>query len=61
MDLGWTADGIERAEAAGGITLEVYQRPGFTGGRAVRVRPGAADASGQEFDVDDDQAADDDA
>jgi hypothetical protein len=37
VHLGWIADGIERAEAAGGVTLEVYNRPGFTGGqRAVR-------------------------
>jgi hypothetical protein len=35
-DLGWRADGIERARAAGGVELEVYRRPGFTGGRAVR-------------------------
>jgi hypothetical protein len=34
-DLGWRADGIERARAAGGVELEVYRRPGFTGGRAV--------------------------
>jgi hypothetical protein len=35
-DLGWRADGIERARAAGGIELELYRRPGFTGGKAVR-------------------------
>lgn len=35
-DLGWKADGIERAVACGGVALEVYRRPGFTGGRAVR-------------------------
>lgn len=35
-DLGWRADGIERALLAGGVELEVYRRPGFTGGRAVR-------------------------
>lgn len=35
-DLGWRADGIARAEACGGVPLEVYHRPGFTGGRAVR-------------------------
>lgn len=35
-DLGWRADGIERARAAGGVDLEVYRRPGFTGGVAVR-------------------------
>jgi len=35
-DLGWRADGIERARSAGGIELEVYRRPGFAGGKAVR-------------------------
>lgn len=35
-DLGWRADGIERARAAGGIELETYRRPGFTGGPSVR-------------------------
>lgn len=28
-DLGWRADGIARAKAAGGIELERYRRPGF--------------------------------
>ena len=37
--LGWVADGIARAEAAGGIRLERYIRPGFTGGPAVRRVP----------------------
>lgn len=35
-DLGWRADGIDRARAAGGLELELYRRPGFTGGKAVR-------------------------
>lgn len=35
-DLGWRADGIERAIAVGGIPLDLYRRPGFTGGTAVR-------------------------
>lgn len=35
-DLGWRADGIRRALEAGGVELEVYRRPGFTGGKAVR-------------------------
>lgn len=35
-DLGWRADGIERAKACGGVELELYRRPGFTGGLAVR-------------------------
>lgn len=35
-DLGWRADGITRAKAAGGIELETYRRPGFTGGVGVR-------------------------
>lgn len=36
-DLGWRADGIARAQAAGGLLLDVYRRPGFAGGTAVRV------------------------
>lgn len=35
-DLGWRADGIERARAAGGIELETYRRPGFVAGIGVR-------------------------
>jgi len=35
-DLGWRGDGIQRARACGGIELEVYRRPGFAGGTAVR-------------------------
>lgn len=35
-DLGWRADGIDRARAAGGVELEVYRRPGFVRGKAVR-------------------------
>jgi hypothetical protein len=35
-DIGWRAEGIERARAAGGVDLDVYHRPGFTGGIAVR-------------------------
>lgn len=34
--LGWRADGIARAKAAGGVELEVYRRPGFTGTVGVR-------------------------
>lgn len=35
-DVGWRADGIRRARAAGGVELELYRRPGFTGDLAVR-------------------------
>lgn len=45
-DLGWKADGIERAEACGGVTLEKYRRPGFAAGIGVRKRPGDAQVSG---------------
>lgn len=42
-DLGWKADGIERALAAGGIPLETYRRPGFEAGKGVRrSEPGGA-------------------
>ncbi len=35
-DLGWRADGIERAMTAGGVPLEIYRRPGFAAGLSVR-------------------------
>jgi len=47
-DLGWTADGIERAIAVGGVPLDLYRRPGFTGGMEVR----RADLSGGGYGVD---------
>lgn len=50
-DLGWRADGIARAEAAGGLTLEQYRRPGFTGGCAVRVLSPYGLAGGSGFEV----------
>lgn len=49
-DLGWRADGIARARAAGGVELETYRRPGFAGGRAVR-RVRSEVASGFGFEV----------
>jgi hypothetical protein len=51
-DLGWRADGIARAEAAGGITLETYRRPGYTGGTAVRRSFEGAGGSGFPIDTD---------
>lgn len=35
--VGWRAEGIERARAAGGVDLDVYLRPGFSRVTAVRV------------------------
>ena len=35
-DLGWRADGISRAIAAGGVPLEKYRRPGFSNPIGVR-------------------------
>jgi hypothetical protein len=49
--LGWIADGIARAEAAGGVKLERYYRPGFTGGPAVREVP-EGNAGGGPIEVD---------
>lgn len=49
-DLGWRADGIARAEAAGGVTLEKYQRPGFVRGTAVRRLNGNL-AGGSGFEI----------
>lgn len=51
-DLGWRADGIERAKAAGGIELERYTRPGFTGGPAVRRTSDGGYCSGFTADLD---------
>lgn len=51
-NIGWTADGIERARAAGGIDLEVYRKPGFTGGMAIRRSFDGAGGSGFEIEAD---------
>lgn len=51
-DLGWRADGIERALAAGGVELERYLRPGFVSGIGVRrSTAGGGGSSGVEVDV----------
>jgi hypothetical protein len=62
-DLGWRADGIERARAAGGIELELYRRPGFTGGKAVRRSTEGGAGAGFAYDngaeyIDDDPEPD---
>lgn len=57
-DLGWRADGIERARAAGGIELELYRRPGFAGGFAVRRSSEGGTASGLTFDTNADPTPD---
>lgn len=48
-DLGWRADGIDRALAAGGVPLEKYRRPGFTG--QVGVRRSDTYGGGSGFEV----------
>ena len=48
-DLGWRADGISRAMAAGGVPLERYRRPGFTD--TVGVRRSDTYGGGYGFDV----------
>lgn len=53
-DLGWRADGIERAVASGGVVLEVYRRPGFTGGKAVRQADTNSGGGGMPVEVDTD-------
>lgn len=50
--LRWIADGIEVAERAGGITLELYRCPGFVGETRVRRRPGESGGCGVEIDAD---------
>lgn len=47
-DLARRADGMRRARAAGGIDLDLYRRPGFTGGMAVRR---AGELGGQGFET----------
>jgi hypothetical protein len=59
-DLGWRAEGIERAEAAGGVTLEVYWRPGFIRTRDIRRLRGGLDG-GAGFQIDADPEPNDDA
>lgn len=56
-DLSWQAEGIAQARAAGGVDLEVYRRPGFTGGLSVRRLVDPAGGVGFEVDSesDDDQ------
>ncbi len=49
-DLGWRADGIERAMAAGGIPLEIYRRPGFEAGKGVRRSEPGGPGSGFPLD-----------
>jgi hypothetical protein len=51
-DLGWRADGIARARAAGAVVLEVYRRPGFTGGIAVRRASEGAGGAGVSIERD---------
>ena len=48
-DLGWRADGISRALAAGGVPLERYHRPGFA--RQVGVRRSDTYGGGYGFDA----------
>ena len=59
--LRWVADGIEAAEAAGGVTLELYHRPGFIGGPGVRRSRGElAGGSGFELIADPEPDVDED-
>ena len=45
-DLGWRADGIMRARAAGGVELEVYRKPGFQSQLSVRRSSDGGTVSG---------------
>jgi hypothetical protein len=60
-DLGWRADGIERARAAGGVELEVYRRPGFVTGMAVRRADADGGGSGVAVERDPEPYEDEDA
>lgn len=48
-DLGWRAEGIERAEKVGGVTLERYTRPGYVS--AVGVRRAERGSHAEGFDA----------
>lgn len=50
-DLGWRAEGIERARTVGGVELELYRRPGFVAGVAVRRSQGDGGGSGVPLDA----------
>ena len=55
MSLRWRVEGIEMAERAGGIRLEVYRRPGFVeGGLSVRRAPEPGYFAGLEASADPD-------
>lgn len=58
-DLGWRAERIARAKAAGGVELETYRRPGFTGAVAGRRSEASASAEGFEVWTDPDPEEDD--
>lgn len=55
-DLAWLAAGIADAEAAGGVTLELYHRPGFGAGIGVRHRYPAVNVAGVDTGTYDDDA-----
>lgn len=50
-----TADAITWALAAGGVELEMYRRPGFTGGLAVRRSEIGGNGSGEQIDQESDE------
>ncbi len=57
-DLGWRAEGIERALACGGVVLETYHRPGFAG--TIAVRRSAEGGAGGGFSIEADPEPGDD-
>jgi hypothetical protein len=59
-DLGWRADGIERARIAGGIELELYRRPGVVRGLAVRRSDADGGGTGVSIEADPEPYEDDD-
>lgn len=50
--MGWRADGISRALAAGGVPLETYRKPGFTGTKGVRRSDTYGGGFGFDIDLD---------
>lgn len=60
VELADIADAIEEAERAGGVTLELYRRPGFEAGMGVRHRYPAVNVAGVPNDGSLDRAYEDD-
>ena len=59
-DLGWRADGIARALAAGGVVIELHRVPGFARGLEARSLSSEASGGGSGVQLDPDPYYDED-